>query len=105
MTDFETPMGNTELRLSLASIESEVAEVKSISMENNEHAKYTNGKIMWLTKLAWLTLGALPLLTVWSVWLTSETLKSREELSPVQTQAIQAAVLAGILEATKQYAK
>lgn len=65
----------------------------------------TNGRVKWLEKMIWLAVGALAPLTFWSIWLTNETLKSKEELSPIQNQAIQAAVLAGILEATKQYAK
>lgn len=45
INDVDQPMGNAELRLSLAGIESEIAEVKGIAMETREQAKKTNGAV------------------------------------------------------------
>lgn len=68
MTDLETPMGNAELRLSLANIESEVVDVKRIALETHEQAKRTNGRVSWLEKLAWITIGALPILSFMAIF-------------------------------------
>lgn len=92
--DIEKPMGNAELRLSLASIETEIVEVKVIANRGLEQALKTNGKVMWHTKTIWLCMGALPLLTVWAGWLTLQILSAKPD-----AQEIQAAVNAGISQA------
>lgn len=97
--DVDQPMGNAELRLTLASIENEIGDVKSIAMETRQGQKYTNGKVRWLIKLAWLSMGALPLLTVWAAWLTKVQLERGLAAEPVQAEQIQAAVL----DALEQY--
>lgn len=38
-------MTDIELRLTLANVNSEIAEVKRLTMENNDHAKHTNGLV------------------------------------------------------------
>ena len=82
-------MGNAELRLTLASIENEISDVKSISMETHEQAKKTNGRVNMHDKMLWTALGALPLLTVWAGWLT---LLQLNQPPPVSSQEIQTAV-------------
>jgi hypothetical protein len=47
-------MGNAELRLTLASIESEV---KGIAMETRDQARKTNGRVSRLENWRWLLLG------------------------------------------------
>lgn len=74
INDVDKPMGNAELRLSLASIESEVSDVKRIATDTHEQALHTNGTVRWHTKLLYLAMGALPLLTGWAAWLTKYTL-------------------------------
>lgn len=91
--DVDQPMGNAELRLSFAELQSEIIDVKSIALETRTGQKYTNGKVMWLTKGAWLVMGALPLLTIWSMWLTKETLDRDKASSVEQSAVVQAAVL------------
>ena len=53
----------------------------------------TNGRVTSVEKLIWTSLGALPLLTVWSGWMTHEILTSKEEISPVMQAAIERSVL------------
>ncbi len=80
-------MGNAELRLTLASIESEVGDVKSISMETRDQAKRTNGRVNWMEKVLWTYMGAVPMLALWAGWLTLEALKQREpEVSEARVQ-------------------
>lgn len=45
MASVDEPMGNAELRLTLAGLESEIAEIKSLSISTNEQAKLTNGNV------------------------------------------------------------
>jgi hypothetical protein len=86
MSEVDKPMGNAELRLRLASIE-------TIGMETHEQAKKTNGRVNWLEKTAWVASGAIPLLTLWAGWLTLHQLNSPQ---PVTEPQIQAAVQSAI---------
>lgn len=79
-------MGNTELRLSLASIESEISDVKGIALDTHAQALHTNGTVKWQTKMIYTFLGALPLITGWAGWLTLSQLHSNDELARLQTQ-------------------
>lgn len=84
-----------------------VTELEKKQIKNDAVAEAQNDLSItsrWSQRLLWCAMGALPLLTVWSAWTTNEVLKSKEEISPLQTAAIQAAVQGGILEATKTYA-
>lgn len=94
-------MGNAELRLTLADIKSEQAELKRIAIDTHDQAARTNGKVMWLTKLAWLCMGAFPLLTIWSGWLTKEVLDLRKDIPSESQQAI--AVQLGVSNALAAY--
>lgn len=87
MNNLEQAMGNTELRLTLERIE-------GIAIEARDNTAYTNGKVRWHTKMIYLSMGALPLLSVWAGWLTLEVLHTAETFasSQVSTQQIQAAV-------------
>lgn len=84
MNDVDAPMGNAELRLALASIENEVSDVKRISMDVHEQAVHTNGTVRWHTKMLWLAMGALPLLTGWAAWLTLYALHASEVTTKLQ---------------------
>jgi hypothetical protein len=55
--DLDSQMGNAELRLTLASIESEISEVKGIAMETRDQARKTNGRVSRLENWRWLLLG------------------------------------------------
>lgn len=85
-------MGNAELRLTLQSIESELAGNTTISLETQVQAKKTNGTVMWHTKMIWLAMGAIPLLTVWAAWLTKEQLDASRHTTIDQTAQVEAAV-------------
>lgn len=87
MKDVDVPMGNAELRLTLASIENEISDVKGITMDTHEQAKKTNGRVNWLEKAMWTALGALPLLTVWAGWLTVLQLNQPKPVDQFQIQA------------------
>lgn len=89
MSNLEEPMGNIELRLTLAGIQEEIGDVKSIALDTKAQATKTNGKVMWHTKTIWLCMGALPLLTIWAGWLTNVLIS---QPNPPSTQEIQAAV-------------
>lgn len=86
MSDLEKPMGNAELRLSLASIESEIVDTKHIAIETRDQATHTNGTVRWHTKMLWLAMGALPLLTGWAYWLTIHVLDNSENVAKIQTE-------------------
>lgn len=77
-------MGNAELRLQLQRIE-------TIAVEARDNTKYTNGKVRWHTKMIYLSMGAIPLLSVWAGWLTLEVLSDaralEQQLSPQQIDA------------------
>lgn len=108
MKDIEAPMGNTELRLALASIENEIVDTKNIAMETREQAIHTNGTVRWHTKMLWLAMGALPLLTAWAGYLTYHVLNASEEIASLQSeidtqntmtqQKIQQAATQGIIQ-------
>lgn len=87
MSNVEEPMGNTELRLILAGIEEEIADVKSIALDTKAQATKTNGKVMWHTKTIWLFMGALPLLTFWAGWLTMRMLATPIPITANQVEA------------------
>lgn len=91
MTNLEEPMGNTELRVTLFSMDGKLDEVI-------ERQKYTNGTVMWHTKVLWLTMGALPLLTIWAGWLTLVVLGVTNSSAQVQTQVQQ-----GVSQALSNY--
>lgn len=82
-------MGNTELRLTLAGIQEEIADVKSIALDVRAQATKTNGRVRWLEKMIYTALGALPLLTVWAGGLTYAYM--HPVIQPTQ-EALQAAV-------------
>lgn len=86
--DVDKPMGNAELRLSLAGIESEVAAVKNTLDEVHTQAKKTNGRVNWLEKGMYVSVGALPLLTIWALWLTVATLDKPAPLDAQQLQQV-----------------
>lgn len=44
----------------------------------------TNGTVRWLTKMIYVALGALPLLSIWAWIITQQFLSSQTELSPAQ---------------------
>lgn len=91
--DLERSMGNTELRLTLGNIEDEISHVKSIAIDTNVQAKKTNGRVNWMEKVIWTAMGALPLLTVWSGWLTLKELEQPSQITTDQlTSAVQSAV-------------
>lgn len=92
MNDVDLPMGNAELRLRLQNIE-------TISNETHIQAKKTNGRVNWMEKVIWTAMGALPLLTVWSGWLTLDMLNQPQTVTPDQ---LQAAVEAGINSASNK---
>lgn len=52
----------------------------------------TNGRVTTVEKLIWTSLGALPLLTVWSGWMTVEILHGKEQISPIMEAAIEQSV-------------
>lgn len=87
MIDVEKPMGNAELRLTLAGIQEEIGDVKSIALDTKTQAMKTNGKVMWHTKTIWLCMGALPLLTIWAGWLTEVLITQPQPASIGQIQA------------------
>lgn len=92
--DVDSPMGNAELRLNFANIESELADNKRITLATHEQAKKTNGRVNWMEKTIWLSMGAIPLLTIWAGWLTKEMLEARSpqsiEIQAAVTQALDA---------------
>lgn len=88
-SDVDRPMGNAELRLTLQAIESELASNTTISLETHAQAKKTNGRVNWMEKTIWLSMGAIPLLTIWAGWLTLEILDGRD----VRSNEIQSAVI------------
>lgn len=55
--DIEIPMGNTELRLTLASIEDKLEEVKIIATDTKAQALKTNGRVSKLEKWQSYVLG------------------------------------------------
>lgn len=87
MSSVEEAMGNTELRLTLATIQEEIGDVKSIALDTKAQATRTNGKVMWHTKTIWLCMGALPLLTIWAGWLTNQLINQPQQVSAEQIQA------------------
>lgn len=64
----------------------------SILKEIQGQTTRTNGRVTLVEKLIWTGLGALPLLTGWSGWMTNEILAAKESLTPVQQAAINEAV-------------
>lgn len=115
--DVDRPMGNAELRLTLANIASEVVDTKAIAIETHTQAKATNGRVTYLEKQnikceavekavvkltqtstwsersIWISMGAIPLLTVWALWLTKAQLERPAQFTPAeQSVQIQAAV-------------
>lgn len=87
MSDLEKPMGNTELRLTLSSIQEEIGDVKSIALDTRDQARKTNGRVNMHDKLLWLAMGALPLLTAWAGWLTLRQLENPSVISRADVQA------------------
>lgn len=84
--DVDKPMGNAELRLSLASIENEVSDVKRIAMDTHVQALKTNGKVRWHTKMLWLAMGPLPILTAWAWYLTLHTIDANTQVAALQAE-------------------
>lgn len=95
MTDLETPMGNAELRLSLANIESEVAEVKGIALDTHEQATKTNGRVNLLEKFQYGSLVGLAILTPIVGWVAVDYLNHRDQ-KQYNTVELQAAVTAAL---------
>lgn len=108
--DLDKPMGNAELRVTLASIESEISDVKGIAISTNSQAKLTNGHVAdafreienlkrWRTGLtyAWavFVLILLPILgeTLYKTWNTEE----------LTAQQVQYSVKNGVTDALAQY--
>lgn len=94
-SDVDQPMGNAELRLTLASLENEIGDVKGLSLDIHEQTKKTNGRVNLLMKVAWMAGGALPLLTFWAAWLTYQQLYpphpqiSQQEMQAAFNQVLQ----------------
>lgn len=106
--DVDKPMGNAELRLSLASIESEVSDTKRISTETHEQARKTNGRVNWMEKCIYVSMGALPLLTAWAGWLTLEVISDQKSEAQTQQEiqdTLQQSVQEGITNALSGYNK
>lgn len=103
--DVDVPMGNAELRLTLAGIESEVSEIKGLAMSTNTQAKLTNGhvadafreidkqkKFSWLLMGGWtiFVLFVVPALgiTMYKVWsapnLTEYQIKQASQQGAIQ---------------------
>lgn len=70
-----------------------------------EQTKKTNGRVSLLEKMMWSATGAVTVLSFWAVWLTNDSLKSKEELSPLQQSAIREAAQEGLIQAIKNYGK
>lgn len=73
--DVDKPMGNAELRLTLASIESEIVETKGIAIETRVQTTKTNGRVTSLEKSKYVTMGAVGVLSAvvvpilgWALW-------------------------------------
>lgn len=103
MSDFNKPMGNAELRLTLQRVE-------TMATEARDNTAYTNGTVRWQTKMVYLAMGAIPLLSVWAGWLTLEVLQTAQDVSSntLAPQQIQAAVdqaFQSNLERTNQISK
>lgn len=58
-----------------------------------------------LQKAMWVGIGALPLLTIWAMWLTDNQLKESETISTIERLEIEAAVIRGVSEALQAYEK
>lgn len=86
--DVDKPMGNAELRLSLASIESEIASVSTKVDAVHTQAKKTNGRVNWQEKCVYISMGAMPLLTIWAGWLTIRMLNQPVAVNSEQLQSI-----------------
>lgn len=57
----------------------------------------------WTNNLVWGCTFAFPLLAIWAIWLTSETLNSQKTLSEVQQAAIEKAVSNSLKETLNSY--
>lgn len=49
-----------------------------------------------LQKAMWVGMGALPLLTIWAMWLTNAQLEESKTISTVERLEIEAAVIRGV---------
>lgn len=90
--DVDKPMGNAELRLSLAGIESEISDVKGIAMETRDQARKTNGRVTLLEKFMWTMAGLMPFMTAAMGWLSIDYIKHRNQASQIPTTQLEAAV-------------
>lgn len=61
----------------------------------------TNGTVRWQTKMLYVAIGALPLLSAWMWIITQSFLDSQKEISPVQ----RALIIEAVNEAFKHNAK
>lgn len=100
--DVDMPMGNAEMRLLFAGLENEIADVKGITLETRDQAKKTNGRVNWLEKSMWMAMGALPLLSLMSLWMMQQVM-SLKEVQARQGYDIQAAVDAGLEKALSRF--
>jgi len=57
----------------------------------------TNGRVGILERMAWVSLGAIPLLTVWAGWLTFDYLNSKDVMKHDIQQAVDEAFDANIM--------
>lgn len=101
MKDVDTPMSNTELRLTFADIKSEIAEVKSIGIDTHSQAKKTNGRVNLLEKFMWVASGALLILTPIVGWLAVDYLNHRDQVPSLQVQTAVETALDNYIAKTK----
>lgn len=88
-------MGNVELRLTLADIKSELAEVKSIGMDTHDQASTTNGKVAEISKWKEQMQGGIKvsvvfmgIITAAMGWLTVDYLNHRNKsITQIQIQS------------------
>lgn len=105
--DVEHPMGNTELRLTLATIQEEVADSKSIGLKNLEQFKELNGSVKsmkkWQEQVKGGTKIAVPFMVMITGivgWLAVDYLNHREQKVPT-VQEYQAAAYSAMIQAIK----
>lgn len=90
------------MKLIIQSMESEIAEIKTIAVDTLTQAKKTNGRVNLHDKMLWTAMGALTILTPWMGWVTLQLLHPPLSATPEQ---IQSAVASGVQQALDAYDK
>lgn len=103
MNDVDKPMGNAELRLTLAGLESEVGDIKDIALDTRDQARKTNGRVNILEKFQYGALVGFSILTPITGWLVIDYMQHRNDIENQVTPAmVQAAVNQAFEEQIKQ---